>query len=76
MDRPELIQRDYFLERNFEKVVLFLPGNARFATNINIKCEKMYASLISAFVTSYILYELISRIPFFRWAVLGIKKEK
>ena len=33
-------------------------------------------SLISAFVTSYILYELISRIPFFRWAVLGIKKEK
>ncbi len=33
-------------------------------------------SLISAFATSYILYELISRIPFFRWAVLGIKKEK
>ncbi len=36
-------------------------------------------SLISAFVTSYVLYEIISRIPFFRWAVLGIsgkKKEK
>ena len=33
-------------------------------------------SFISAFITSYILYEIISRIPFFRWAVLGIKKEK
>ena len=33
-------------------------------------------SFISAFITAYILYELISRIPFFRWAVLGIKKEK
>ena len=36
-------------------------------------------SLISAFVTSYVLYEIISRVPFFRWAVLGIsgkKKEK
>ena len=36
-------------------------------------------SLVSGFVTSYVLYEIISRIPFFRWAVLGIsgkKKEK
>jgi len=33
-------------------------------------------SAISGFVTAYILYELISRIPFFRWAVLGMKKEK
>lgn len=33
-------------------------------------------SLISGFVTSYVLYELIIRIPFFRWAVLGIKKER
>ncbi len=36
-------------------------------------------SLVSAFVTSYVLFEIISRIPFFRWAVLGIsgkKKEK
>lgn len=32
-------------------------------------------SLISGFVTSFVLYELISRIPFFRWAVLGIKKK-
>ena len=31
-------------------------------------------SLISAFVLAFILYELISRLPFFRWAVLGIKK--
>lgn len=33
-------------------------------------------SLISAFVTSYVLYEIISRIPFFRWAVLGISRKK
>ncbi len=33
-------------------------------------------SLISAFVTSYVLYEIISRIPFFRWAVLGITRNK
>ena len=33
-------------------------------------------SLISAFVTSYVLYEVISRIPFFRWAVLGISRKK
>lgn len=31
-------------------------------------------SLISAFVLAFFLYELISRLPFFRWAVLGIKK--
>jgi hypothetical protein len=31
-------------------------------------------SLISAFVIAYLLYELISRLPFFRWVVLGIKK--
>ena len=33
-------------------------------------------SLISAFVTSYALYEVISRIAFFRWAVLGISRKK
>ncbi len=33
-------------------------------------------SLISAFVTSYVLYEIVSRIPFFRWAVLGISRKK
>ncbi len=32
-------------------------------------------SLISAFVSAYILGEVISRIPFFRWAVMGIKKD-
>ncbi|MCR5106904.1 MAG: acyltransferase [Lachnospiraceae bacterium] len=31
-------------------------------------------SLISAFVTSIVLYELISRIPIYRWVVLGIKE--
>ena len=31
---------------------------------------------IAAFAGSYILYEIISRIPFIRWCVLGIKKEK
>nr|MCR5046213.1 acyltransferase [Treponema sp.] len=33
-------------------------------------------SLLSAFVGAFVLYEVISRIPFFRWAVLGIKKDK
>ena len=32
-------------------------------------------SLVAGFVTGLGLYEIISRIPFFRWAVLGIKKE-
>lgn len=33
-------------------------------------------SLIMGFVFGYGLYEIISRIPFMRWAVLGIRKEK
>lgn len=33
-------------------------------------------SLIAGFVFGYGLYEIISRIPFYRWAVLGIRKEK
>jgi len=33
-------------------------------------------SLIAGFVFGYGLFEIISRIPFFRWAVLGIQKEK
>ena len=33
-------------------------------------------SLVSAFVVAFILFELISKIPFFRWAVLGIKKNR
>lgn len=33
-------------------------------------------SLVAGFVLAYGLYEIISRIPFLRWAVLGIKKEK
>ena len=33
-------------------------------------------ALIAGFAAGYILYEVISRIPFFRWAVLGIKKDK
>ena len=33
-------------------------------------------SLIAAFVVPYILTRVIGRIPFLRWAVLGIKKEK
>lgn len=31
---------------------------------------------VFAFAGSFALYEIISRIPFFRWCVLGIKKEK
>lgn len=33
-------------------------------------------SLIAGFAFGYGLYAIISRIPFFRWAVLGIKKKK
>ena len=33
-------------------------------------------SLIAAFALSYVLNFVISRVPFFRWAVLGIKKMK
>ena len=33
-------------------------------------------SLLAGFAFGYGLYEIISRIPFFRWAVLGIKKKK
>ena len=32
-------------------------------------------SLVAGFAGAYILYEIISRIPVYRWAVLGIKKE-
>ena len=33
-------------------------------------------SLIAGFVFGYVLYEIISRIPFFRWAVLGITQKR
>ncbi len=33
-------------------------------------------SLLAGFIFGYGLYAIFSRIPFFRWAVLGIKKEK
>lgn len=32
-------------------------------------------SLLAGFILAYVLYEIISRIPFFRWAVLGISKK-
>lgn len=31
--------------------------------------------LVTAFAGSFVLYEIISKIPFFRWAVLGITKK-
>ena len=33
-------------------------------------------SLVAGFIFGYGLYEIISRIPFFRWAVLGISRKK
>ena len=33
-------------------------------------------SLIAGFAVSYVLNAVISRLPFFRWAVLGIKGDK
>ncbi len=35
-----------------------------------------FLSLLAGFAFGYGLYAVISRIPFFRWAVLGIKKKK
>jgi len=48
-----------------------------FAKNAILPAPLCYLlSLIAGFVFGYGLYALISRIPFFRWAVLGISKEK
>ncbi|MBO4783328.1 MAG: acyltransferase [Lachnospiraceae bacterium] len=33
-------------------------------------------SAVASFVIAYLLYEIISRIPVYRWMVLGIKKDK
>ena len=33
-------------------------------------------STVAAFAVSFVLYEIISRIPVYRWMVLGIKKDK
>lgn len=33
-------------------------------------------TLVAGFLSGYLLNAVISRLPFFRWAVLGIKKEK
>ena len=33
-------------------------------------------SLIAGFAVPYVLYEIISRIPYYRWAVLGIAEDK
>jgi peptidoglycan/LPS O-acetylase OafA/YrhL len=33
-------------------------------------------STIAAFAVAFVLYEIISRIPVYRWMVLGIKKDK
>ena len=35
-----------------------------------------FLAALAAFLGSFILYEVISRIPLIRWCVLGIKKEK
>ena len=43
----------------------------------NLPATMIYTfSLIAGFVAAYALNAVISRIPFFRWAVLGIKKER
>jgi len=42
----------------------------------NLPATMVYIiSLIAGFVVAYALNAVISRIPFFRWAVLGLKKE-
>ena len=43
----------------------------------NLPAAMIYIiSLIAGFVVAYTVSDVISRIPFFRWAVLGIKKKK
>lgn len=43
----------------------------------NLPAAMVYTiSLIAGFVVAYALNAVVSRIPFFRWAVLGIKKER
>ncbi len=41
-----------------------------------VPAPALYAlSMLAGYVGGYLLYEIISRIPFYRWAVLGIKNE-
>ncbi len=48
-----------------------------FAKNAILPAPLCYLlSLVAGFVFGYGLYAIISRIPFFRWAVLGISKKK
>ena len=48
-----------------------------FAKNAILPAPLCYIlSLVAGFVFGYGLYAIISRIPFFRWAVLGITKKK
>ena len=48
-----------------------------FAKNALLPAPLCYLlSLVAGFLFGYGLYALISRIPFFRWAVLGISKKK
>ena len=48
-----------------------------FAKNAILPAPLCYMlSLVAGFVLGYGLYAIISRIPFFRWAVLGISKKK
>jgi surface polysaccharide O-acyltransferase-like enzyme len=48
-----------------------------FAQNAILPAPLCYLlSLIAGFLFGYGLYAIISRIPFFRWAVLGISKKK
>lgn len=49
---------------------------------LNVLAPDMYPLFVyllvatSGFVGSFLLYELISRIPFIRWCVLGVKKQR
>ena len=50
---------------------------AKVIYNIPMSPVLYYAiTIILEFSIGYLLYEILSRIPFIRWAVLGIKKDK
>ena len=59
-------------------LIMFIGiGALIFAKHMLLPAPLCYIiSLIAGFAFGYGLYEIFSRIPFFRWALLGIKKEK
>lgn len=72
---------EFMSERSFGLYVFhYLPLSATayiFHKYTSVSALPSYLlTALAAFVGSFVLYEVISRVPFFRWCVLGMKKEK